>query len=106
MLLIYFFSDGFPHWGYKESGKTFFELGFSKTINSGMHFGISLQELNDNKPVGGIKTNCKDPIMYYLYSSSFMIKDFPIYEQITQPHFNTLSTFYDNICDNISKLSF
>lgn len=29
-----------------------------------------------------------------------MIKDFPIYEQITQPHFNHLSTFYDNICDN------
>ena len=30
-----------------------------------------------------------------------MIKDFPIYEQITQPHhFNHLSTFYDIICDN------
>ena len=29
-----------------------------------------------------------------------MIKGFPIYEQITQPHFNHLSTFYDNICDN------
>lgn len=29
-----------------------------------------------------------------------MIKDFPIYEQITQPHLNHLSTFYDNICDN------
>lgn len=30
-----------------------------------------------------------------------MIKDFPIYEQITQPHFNNLFTFYDNICDNM-----
>lgn len=29
-----------------------------------------------------------------------MIKDFPIYEQITQPHFNHLSTFHNNICDN------
>ena len=29
-----------------------------------------------------------------------MIKGFPIYEQITQPHFNHLSTFYNNICDN------
>lgn len=29
-----------------------------------------------------------------------MIKDFPIYEQITQPHFNHSSTFYNNICDN------
>ena len=29
-----------------------------------------------------------------------MIKGFPIYKQITQPHFNHLSTFYNNICDN------
>lgn len=32
-----------------------------------------------------------------------MIKDFPIYEQITQPHLNHLFTFYDNICDNKQK---
>ena len=35
-----------------------------------------------------------------------MIKDFPIYEQITQPHVNHLSTFYDNICDNKLQTKF
>lgn len=62
---ILFFQMDFRIGDIKSQVKHFLNSDFQKLLIAGcILIWISLQELNDNKPVGGIKTNCKDQVLF------------------------------------------